>query len=143
MTNTPSDPIIYANVVETIKDRVKRWPSAYASGMVVKEYKRIMSLEGREPYERRNNTRPNEMNPLTRWFKEKWIDISTGNQCGARKDGETNYPTCRPSIKISKQTPLLANQLSVTQKEQLIKDKNISKKKSIVFPRKKDSNSKV
>jgi hypothetical protein len=134
MTNKPRDPIIYANVVATIKARVNRWPSAYASGMVVKEYKRIMYLEGREPYEL---TKTKQMNPLTRWFREKWINIGTGQQCGRTTKTQKDYPTCRPSVKISKQTPLLANELSDTQKTKLIKNKSKSGKKSIVFPRKR------
>jgi len=133
MTNKPSDPIIYAHVVETIKARVNRWPSAYASGMVVKEYKRIMSLKGREPYE---ITQTNQMSPLTRWFKEKWINIATGKQCGRKTEAEKDYPTCRPSVKISNKTPLLANELSDTEKKRLAKNKSISKKESIVFPKK-------
>jgi hypothetical protein len=133
MASKPTDPVIYATVVETVKARVNRWPSAYASGMVVKEYKRIMSLKGREPYEIKQTK---QMNPLTRWFKEKWINIATGKQCGRKSSGEKEYPTCRPSVKVSKQTPLLANELSPTERKQLIQKKSTSKKKSIVFPKK-------
>jgi hypothetical protein len=134
MTNVPRDPVLYAKVVETIKARVQRWPSAYASGMVVREYKRMMLLEGREPYYGKK-TNAEEMNPLTRWFKEKWIDIATGKPCGRKKE-EKHYPTCRPTVKISNQTPLLASQLSESNKKKLTNDKQIAKKNKITFPKK-------
>lgn len=136
MTNIPTDPIIYAKVLEKIKASVKRWPSAYASGMLVKEYKRIMALKGQDPYKTINNSKKQQINPLTRWFKEKWINIATGKPCGRKNAENINYPTCRPSVKISKQTPMLANELSDIQKKQLIKNKQKAQKNNIIFPKK-------
>lgn len=131
---TPKNTKIYAQVVAKIKATVKRWPSAYASGMVVKEYKRIMAERGEEPYEANKTEKP-----LTRWFMEKWIDISSGKPCGsARKDDKKPYyPTCRPSIKISKKTPILENKFSDIQKEKIIKEKQIARQKNIIFPKPK------
>jgi len=37
---TPTDPILYEQVKAEIKDRYEVWPSAYASGALVQEYKR-------------------------------------------------------------------------------------------------------
>lgn len=37
---TPSDPALYAQVKSEIKERYEVWPSAYASGALVQEYKR-------------------------------------------------------------------------------------------------------
>ena len=137
--STPKNPKIYANVVDKIKTSVKRWPSAYASGMVVKEYKRIMILRGEEPYETKQNKK-GEINPLVRWFKEKWIDIGTGKPCGAihrKKELENGYyPTCRPSVRISKNTPMLASEISDNEKRKLIAEKQIARKKNIIFPKK-------
>ncbi|MGB0958272.1 MAG: DUF5872 domain-containing protein [Litorivicinus sp.] len=39
--NTPTDPAKYARARAKVKARVKKWPSAYASGQVVQEYKRM------------------------------------------------------------------------------------------------------
>jgi hypothetical protein len=136
MANIPTDPIIYKKVVEKIKASVNRWPSAYASGMVVKDYKRIMALIGREPYKNTSNSQKNQINPLTRWFQEKWIDIATGKPCGRKNVENTNYPTCRPSVKISKETPILATELTAIQKKQLIKNKQKAQKNKISFPKK-------
>ena len=47
---------------------------------------------------------------LRRWFKEKWVDVSRKVKgkhppCG-RKDADGKaYPKCRPSKKVSKETP--------------------------------------
>ena len=37
---TPVNKGLYARVKAMVKNRVKKWPSAYASGQVVQEYKR-------------------------------------------------------------------------------------------------------
>ena len=43
---------------------------------------------------------------LTRWFKEKWVDVKTGKDCGRGKDEKGRpYPACRPSKRVNKKTP--------------------------------------
>jgi len=32
---------------------------------------------------------------LTRWFKEKWVDVKTGKDCGRTKGDGRPYPACR------------------------------------------------
>ena len=39
---------------------------------------------------------------LKRWQKEKWVNTKTGRPCGNSKDA---HEYCRPTKKISKQTP--------------------------------------
>jgi|TARA_S200002703_G_scaffold85525_1_gene73792 hypothetical protein len=39
--NVPTDKAKYARATAKVKARVKKWPSAYASGQVVQEYKRM------------------------------------------------------------------------------------------------------
>jgi hypothetical protein len=39
--NVPTDKAKYARAQAKVKARVKKWPSAYASGQVVQEYKRM------------------------------------------------------------------------------------------------------
>jgi hypothetical protein len=48
---------------------------------------------------------------LRRWFKEKWVDVSKkvdGKHppCGRKDADGKSYPKCRPSKKISKETPM-------------------------------------
>mgnify|MGYP005657390797 CR=1 FL=1 len=39
MASKPTKPELYARIKAKVKARVKKWPSAYASGQVVREYK--------------------------------------------------------------------------------------------------------
>jgi hypothetical protein len=34
---------------------------------------------------------------LGKWFKEKWVDVKTGEPCGRRKGEKRGYPACRPA----------------------------------------------
>ncbi len=125
----PTDKKTYEKVVALIKSRVQRWPSAYASGMVVREYKRIMSEKGKVAYkEKASASTP----PLTRWFKEKWVDIKTGKECGKVKSKDY-YPTCRPSIRVTKQTPKTASELTAKQTKDRIQVKQKAKKKTAKY----------
>jgi hypothetical protein len=119
----------YDKVVAKIKARVSRWPSAYASGMVVAEYKRIMREKGAPAYleARAPASAPR---PLRRWFLEKWIDIKTGKECGAVHNA-FYYPTCRPSIQINSRTPVIASALAKKDKEKMIKENQKSQTKTI------------
>ena len=45
---------------------------------------------------------------LGKWFKEEWVDVKTGKECGrsSAKGSKRPYPACRPkkvASKISKQ----------------------------------------
>ena len=35
---------------------------------------------------------------LKTWFKENWVDLSTGKKCGRKsaKSSKRKYPVCRP-----------------------------------------------
>jgi Ni,Fe-hydrogenase I small subunit len=116
---------VYNIVKARVKARVSRWPSAYASGMLVREYKAEMKRRGLVAY--KNGTRP-----LRRWFREKWVDIKTGLPCGAVKT-KGYYPTCRPSKKISSRTPKTVYELSASQKKMAIIRKQKAKKNLIYF----------
>ena len=49
---------------------------------------------------------------LKRWFKEEWVDIKTGKPCGRQKgEKRKGYPACRPSKRVSKDTPKTAGEL--------------------------------
>ena len=43
---------------------------------------------------------------LTKWFKEEWVDLKTGKECGrSGKDKKKRpYPSCRPKAVAAKMT---------------------------------------
>lgn len=77
---------------------------------------------------------------LTRWYKEKWVDIKTGKPCG-RSEGENRrgYPACRPSRRVSADTPKTSGELSPAEKRRFKRAKTSPKKISYQHRRKKRS----
>ena len=135
---TPTDKKIYETIKEYVKQRVSRWPSAYASGMVVNLYKKIMNQHGKEPYipfrgSHASIGRPTGINKgLTRWYNEKWIDIKTNLPCGKAKTKEY-YPTCRPSVRVTSKSPVTASELSYYQKKNMIQKKQKAKSSTVRY----------
>ena len=43
---------------------------------------------------------------LTKWFKEDWVDLKTGKECGRKsaKNSKRPYPSCRPKAVAAKMT---------------------------------------
>lgn len=76
---------------------------------------------------------------LDRWFAEKWVDIKTGKECG-RQEGEkrAGYPACRPSKRVSEDTPKTASELSSSEKEKFKRSKTSSERISYQHKRKQD-----
>lgn len=71
---------------------------------------------------------------LARWFKEKWVDVSkkvNGKYppCGRKSDEKGAYPKCRPSKKISKDTPKIASSYSKDEKKSMTQQKRRAEKK--------------
>ncbi len=66
---------------------------------------------------------------LDRWFAEKWVDVKTGKECG-RQEGEKRkgYPACRPSKRVSEDTPKTASELSASEKEKFKRTKTSSER---------------
>jgi hypothetical protein len=79
----------------------------------------------------------NKESDLKRWFKEKWVDISKKDEsgkhpeCGRSDADEGSYPKCRPSKKISKETPTTSKSLSKRDKK---KATNIKRRKEGAAP---------
>ncbi len=71
---------------------------------------------------------------LRRWFKEKWVDVSRKVKgkhppCG-RKDADGKaYPKCRPSKKVSKDTPKVASSYDKKEKKAMTSQKRRAEKK--------------
>lgn len=61
------------------------------------------------------------MKGLKRWFAEKWVD-QKGNECGSGK--LKTVPKCRPSKRITSDTPKTWKELTPAQKKRAIADKN-------------------
>lgn len=102
---TPTNPKLYNKVKEEAKARFTAWPSAYASGWLVQEYKR---RGGKYKGEGPANS------DLNRWFEEKWIDVCQLPQkvpCGrpskktSMKKWKKEYPYCRPSKRVTSRSP--------------------------------------
>ena len=68
---------------------------------------------------------------LDRWFAEEWVDIKTGKPCGRKKtekSRKSKYPACRPSKRVSKDTPKTVGEMSSEEKKRFKKTKTSSKR---------------
>lgn len=123
MKPSPTNKKLYDKIKEEAKRKFKVWPSAYASGWVVKEYK---SRGGKYTGKKSSSS------GISRWYKEKWIDVCKLPKkvsCGRTKlsrSWKKSYPYCRPSIRVTSSTPKLSSEL--TRKE--IKKRCSRKRKS-------------
>jgi ribosomal protein L44E len=70
---------------------------------------------------------------LNRWFKEKWVDVSKKVKgkhppCGRKKAEDGSYPKCRPSKKVSKETPKTVKSYSKEEKKSMTGQKRRAEK---------------
>lgn len=108
---TPTNVIdkkLYERVKEQIKSSIKdrRW-GAYDSGRLVQMYKQ---LGGKYSGTKKET-------PLQRWYKEKWVNACKWPQlvpCG-RSDMKNKMAYCRPSVKVTKDTPKTVQSLTQAQ----------------------------
>jgi len=84
-----------------IADEKYSKPSAYKSGFIVKLYKEMGGTY----------TDDGKAKNLKRWFKEDWQNVG----------GE--YPTYRPTIKVSSKTPLIPSEISNLKEQIALKQK--------------------
>jgi len=136
MKPSPKNKTLYNKVKQEAKKKFKVWPSAYASGWLVKEYKR---RGGKYTGTKSTST------GISRWYKEKWINVCKLPKkvsCGRSKLSSTwkkNYPYCRPSIRVTSGTPRLASQLSKQEIERRCKRKRKSPMKKVIVKSKRRS----
>ena len=125
-----SSPTEWKKARRTVKRKTlaggKTWPSAYASSQVVNEYKKRMSRRGLAPY---TSKKPRHPKGIDRWHKEKWVDVCTGKPCGRGKKSKRKYPYCRPTVRVTKRTPVLRSELSLEKRKQLCSKKRARPKK--------------
>lgn len=111
MPATPAHKKLYEQVVSDAKKRFRVWPSAYASGWVVRRYK---ELGGTYQPEKKNG----DTTTLDRWFRQQWVDVCELPlivPCGRPKASRENYPYCRPWKRITRDTPTTAKELTPQQ----------------------------
>jgi hypothetical protein len=102
------------NKVKQKADKIYNKSSAYKSGYIVKEYKKLGGKYS-------DNFPTNK--GLDRWFKENWTDI-----------GNLSYPVYRPTKKITKDTPLLVTEINKKNLQEQIKLKQKIKGKNNLPP---------
>ena len=135
----PLDKNLYDKIKKITKKKFKVWPSAYASGWLVREYKKnggkykktTVSYPRKSPKKspkksprkstkkstKRKSTKRKNISDLSRWFQEEWIDVCKLPDivpCG-RKNLHTSsrkYPYCRPLHKISSRSPRTVKSLT-------------------------------
>ena len=121
----PSNPKLYAKVKAEADAKFLAKTSAYKSAWIVREYKKRGG--------RYDEAKPSQTTGLTRWFKEKWVDLNRpGEVCGRpRATTKGTYPLCRPSVKVTDATPKLAKDVKNV-KDKVNKEKQKLKHKGRV-----------
>lgn len=98
-----TDEALHSRAVSAAKAKFKVWPSAYASGYVVQQYKQMYkkkhgSLSGAF----KSDEQELHADDLDKWFKEKWVRIGANGEilgpCGEREEKE-GKPKCLPQAK--------------------------------------------
>lgn len=122
---TPVDSKLYQTVKKEAKQRFDRWPSAYGSAWLVKEYKK---RGGR--YSKAKKSARTSKSSVSRWMREEWIQVvpylerGVKLACGDRRNATK---ACRPLHRISEHTPItLSEVVSLHGKPQVLK---LAKKK--------------
>ena len=102
--------ILYDRIKNIAKTKFKKWPSAYASSWLVKEYKRQGG---------KYNTKKSGKSGLSRWHAEQWIDVCKlpkivpcGRENLKKSSWKKKYPYCRPKKRITSKTPRTVKELS-------------------------------
>ena len=137
--NIPTDEKLYSSIKKKVKtkfQKTSRWPSAYGSGFLVKEYKKAFKEKygNKSPYKIEKNTnkkskkinkstkksrksvKKSNKNNLTRWFNEKWVNVCKKKSgkyvpCGRKKSSMKKYPYCRPLHRINSGTPMTVGEI--------------------------------
>lgn len=120
---------LYLRIKNKLKKTVKSWPSAYGSGLLVKQYKQAGG--------KYKGKKADKTTGLQRWFAEKWIDVCAYpkiKQCGRPKGSyssssyQKDYPYCRPLHKITSKTPKTVKSLSKSRRKSLCNKKKRNSK---------------
>lgn len=133
-----ADKDLYLEVKERVRNLVDVWPSAYASLQLAQEYQRaggryytpdgrVVDYNPRNPRNSASKTRKarttpkRQSNGIVRWLEENWVNVcETPNAdgvyppCGrpASALDPESYPYCRPSVRVSSQTPKTVGEMT-------------------------------
>jgi len=88
--NEPLDTNLYEKVKKMADEKYEK-PSAYKSGWIVKKYKELGGTY--------SGTKTTE--GLSEWYKSDWKNVGDEDQ----------YPTLRPTKRVSKNTPLTISEI--------------------------------
>ena len=157
--NKPTNPALWSQSLAWARSRYKVCPSAYCNGAAAKRYKskgggwrknkKKSANESEETNEasspaqqaaiainmKKKGIKPKNVNEdLRRWFKEKWVDVSKkvdGKHppCGRKDADGKSYPKCRPSKKVSSETPKVASSYDKEDKKKMTQQKRRAEKK--------------
>lgn len=119
----PINKALYNRIKNEIKKKYTVWPSAYASGHLVKQYK----AKGGK-YKCNFGQKSNFGQGLNQWFNEKWVNVckprgKSYEKCGRTKSTKKNYPYCRPLRRVNSKTPTTVKELSKSKINELCKKK--------------------
>lgn len=99
MSPRPLDEKLYARA-KKMANKIYDRPSAYKSGYIVKTYKKMGGT-----YADNNRGGKSKKSSLSRWFREKWTDVNPNKT-------NNSYPVYRPTVRISENTPLTADEIN-------------------------------
>ena len=118
-SSQPRDAALYARVKAEARKRFARWPSAYGSAWLVREYERRggtfrKSLSTSRKRRRRSSTsrkrrrRSSKQQGVGKWMREEWVQVLPALQgkhvaCGASSKG--GGKACRPLHRVDARTP--------------------------------------
>ena len=141
-----TDEDLHSRAVGAAKAKFKVWPSAYASGYVVQQYKQMYKKKhGSLGGAFKNDDGEIHADDLEQWFKEKWVRIGANGEimgpCGAREEKE-GKPKCLPEAKAQsmskeeRQTIVARKRKADPNPERKGKAKNVSSKVDTIDPMK-------
>lgn len=109
----PKDKTLYAKVKAEADQKFLAPTSVYKSAWIVSQYKKRGGI-----YVEDKTQHSTTSQGLTRWFKEKWVDVNRPIQQGYEACGRSVattkgiYPLCRPSVRVNQATPKTLHELS-------------------------------
>jgi len=120
--STVVDINLYNQVKKEASEKFQAKTGIYRSAWIVREYKKRGG---------KYTGIKNKNKGLKRWFDEKWVDLTRPNQACGRKSItiKGKYPVCRPSIRITRDTPKTVSELKLSKQklEELVKEKQKNK----------------
>jgi hypothetical protein len=134
----PLDTKLYESVKREANALFLAKTSVYKSAWIVREYKKRGGKYDEAP------PPPGQMpTGLQRWFREKWVNINAATSkapnapkapCGRDSSSNTKqaYPLCRPTVRVTKETPTTLQELSPKQIRAAQKQKQVVKEKGRV-----------